>query len=158
MILAIYKSQKTGMPVKLPLKDFKSTDMEGAFWYREVLLNYCNCWKNRRGRVHMRILPELGPGNYDIGWLISCVKKWLDQKSKGSILAQLVEKLFSFSRRCLWQGGTSSGFWGLTGSSVTEHLWCSGCCTPGSLFWIPCHTYVLLSSEFETNICFRHKV
>lgn len=31
MILAIYKSQKTGMPVKLPLKDFASTDMEGIF-------------------------------------------------------------------------------------------------------------------------------
>lgn len=28
MILAIYKSQKTGMPVKLPLKDFKSIDMK----------------------------------------------------------------------------------------------------------------------------------
>ena len=31
MILAIYKSQKTGMPVKLPLEDFKSTDMAGEF-------------------------------------------------------------------------------------------------------------------------------
>lgn len=31
VILAIYKSQKTGMPVKLPLKDFKSTDMTGEF-------------------------------------------------------------------------------------------------------------------------------
>lgn len=31
MILAIYKSQKTGMPVKLPLKDFASTDMAGEF-------------------------------------------------------------------------------------------------------------------------------
>lgn len=31
MILAIYKSQKTGMPVKLPLKDFSSMDMEGTF-------------------------------------------------------------------------------------------------------------------------------
>lgn len=31
MILAIYKSQKTGMPVKLPLTDFASTDMEGMF-------------------------------------------------------------------------------------------------------------------------------
>lgn len=31
VILAIYKSQKTGMPVKLPLKDFKSTDMAGEF-------------------------------------------------------------------------------------------------------------------------------
>jgi len=31
MILAIYKSQKTGMPVKLPLVGFKSTDMEGEF-------------------------------------------------------------------------------------------------------------------------------
>ncbi|MBR0456918.1 MAG: Gfo/Idh/MocA family oxidoreductase [Firmicutes bacterium] len=31
MILAIYKSQKTGQPVKLPLEEFKSTDMEGTF-------------------------------------------------------------------------------------------------------------------------------
>lgn len=31
MILAIYKSQKTGLPVKLPLKEFKSTDMVGIF-------------------------------------------------------------------------------------------------------------------------------
>lgn len=31
MILAIYKSQKTGLPVKLPLEDFASTDMKGAF-------------------------------------------------------------------------------------------------------------------------------
>lgn len=31
MILAIYKSQKTGMPVKLPLNDFASTDMIGTF-------------------------------------------------------------------------------------------------------------------------------
>lgn len=31
IVLAIYKSQKTGMPVKLPLKDFASTDMEGEF-------------------------------------------------------------------------------------------------------------------------------
>ena len=31
MILAIYKSQKTGMPVKLPLKEFASTDMAGTF-------------------------------------------------------------------------------------------------------------------------------
>ncbi len=31
IILAIYKSQKTGMPVKLPLKDFSSTDMTGEF-------------------------------------------------------------------------------------------------------------------------------
>lgn len=31
MILAIYKSQKEGMPVKLPLKDFASTDMAGMF-------------------------------------------------------------------------------------------------------------------------------
>lgn len=31
MVLAIYKSQKTGMPVKLPLVDFASTDMEGEF-------------------------------------------------------------------------------------------------------------------------------
>ena len=31
MVLAIYKSQKTGLPVKLPLTDFASTDMEGMF-------------------------------------------------------------------------------------------------------------------------------
>ena len=31
MILAIYKSQKTGMPVKLPLTDFASTDMMDTF-------------------------------------------------------------------------------------------------------------------------------
>lgn len=31
MILAIYKSQKTGLPVKLPLTDFRSTDMKGEF-------------------------------------------------------------------------------------------------------------------------------
>ena len=31
MILAIYKSQKTGQPVKLPLKDFASIDMMGEF-------------------------------------------------------------------------------------------------------------------------------
>ena len=31
MVLAIYKSQKTGQPVKLPLKDFASTDMKGEF-------------------------------------------------------------------------------------------------------------------------------
>ena len=31
MILAIYKSQKTGQPEKLPLKDFASIDMEGFF-------------------------------------------------------------------------------------------------------------------------------
>ena len=31
MILAIYKSQKTGLPVKLPLTDFASTDMAGEF-------------------------------------------------------------------------------------------------------------------------------
>lgn len=31
IVLAIYKSQKEGMPVKLPLKDFSSTDMEGLF-------------------------------------------------------------------------------------------------------------------------------
>ena len=31
MVLAIYKSQKTGMPVKLPLKDFASIDMVGEF-------------------------------------------------------------------------------------------------------------------------------
>jgi len=31
LVLAIYKSQKTGAPVKLPLKDFSSTDMNGVF-------------------------------------------------------------------------------------------------------------------------------
>ena len=31
MILAIYKSQKTGQPVKLPLEDFASIDMIGEF-------------------------------------------------------------------------------------------------------------------------------
>lgn len=31
MVLAIYKSQKTGLPVKLPLKDFASIDMKGEF-------------------------------------------------------------------------------------------------------------------------------
>lgn len=31
MILAIYKSQKTGMPVQLPLNDFSSLDMVGEF-------------------------------------------------------------------------------------------------------------------------------
>ena len=31
MVLAIYKSQKEGVPVKLPLKHFKSTDMAGEF-------------------------------------------------------------------------------------------------------------------------------
>lgn len=31
LVLAIYKSQKTGYPVKLPLKDFASTDMVGEF-------------------------------------------------------------------------------------------------------------------------------
>ena len=29
MVLAIYKSQKAGAPVKLPLQDFASTDMQG---------------------------------------------------------------------------------------------------------------------------------
>lgn len=31
IILAIYKSMKTGVPVKLPLKDFASVDMQGTF-------------------------------------------------------------------------------------------------------------------------------
>ena len=31
MVLAIYKSQKTGQPVKLPLEDFASIDMDGYF-------------------------------------------------------------------------------------------------------------------------------
>lgn len=33
MILAIYKSMKTGLPVKLPLTDFASVDMEGMFGF-----------------------------------------------------------------------------------------------------------------------------
>ncbi len=31
MVLAIYKSQKMGVPIKLPLEDFSSMDMEGEF-------------------------------------------------------------------------------------------------------------------------------
>lgn len=31
IVLAIYKSMKTGLPVKLPLKDFASTEMKGIF-------------------------------------------------------------------------------------------------------------------------------
>ncbi|HBN55386.1 MAG TPA: oxidoreductase [Lachnospiraceae bacterium] len=31
LVLAVYKSQKEGIPVKLPLKDFKSVDMAGEF-------------------------------------------------------------------------------------------------------------------------------
>ncbi len=31
LVLAIYKSQKEGRPVRLPLKDFSSTDMAGTF-------------------------------------------------------------------------------------------------------------------------------
>ena len=31
VILSIYKSQKTGQAVKLPLTDFASTDMKGEF-------------------------------------------------------------------------------------------------------------------------------
>lgn len=31
VVLAIYKSQKTGMPVRLPLENFASTDMKGEF-------------------------------------------------------------------------------------------------------------------------------
>ena len=31
LVLAIYKSQKTGLPVKLPLEGFASTDMMGEF-------------------------------------------------------------------------------------------------------------------------------
>ena len=31
IILAIYKSQKTGLPVKFPLKEFASVDMTGEF-------------------------------------------------------------------------------------------------------------------------------
>ena len=31
IVLAIYKSQKTGIPVKFPLRDFSSSDMKGEF-------------------------------------------------------------------------------------------------------------------------------
>ena len=31
LLYTSYKSQKDGMPVKLPLKNFKSTDMTGEF-------------------------------------------------------------------------------------------------------------------------------
>ena len=31
LILAIYKSQKTGMPVDLPLDEFSTEDMKGIF-------------------------------------------------------------------------------------------------------------------------------
>jgi predicted dehydrogenase len=31
IILAMYKSQKTGLPVKFPLQDFSSTDLKGIF-------------------------------------------------------------------------------------------------------------------------------
>ena len=31
LVLAIYKSQKTGKPVKLPLEEFSSNDMAGEF-------------------------------------------------------------------------------------------------------------------------------
>ena len=31
LVLAIYKSQKTGQPVRLPLRDFSSEDMRGEF-------------------------------------------------------------------------------------------------------------------------------
>ena len=31
IILAIYKSQKTGLPVKFPLKEFASAEMTGEF-------------------------------------------------------------------------------------------------------------------------------
>ena len=31
VVLSIYKSQKTGEPVKLPLKDFASTNMRDIF-------------------------------------------------------------------------------------------------------------------------------
>ncbi len=32
LVLAIYKSQKTGQPVSLPLKDFSTLDMAGTFY------------------------------------------------------------------------------------------------------------------------------
>ena len=31
LVLAVYKSQKTGLPVRLPLTDFASTEMTGEF-------------------------------------------------------------------------------------------------------------------------------
>lgn len=31
LVLAVYKSQKEGKPVKLPLKEFASTEMTGEF-------------------------------------------------------------------------------------------------------------------------------
>ena len=31
IVLAIYKSQKTGLPVRLPIKEFSSVEMEGTF-------------------------------------------------------------------------------------------------------------------------------
>lgn len=36
MVLAIYKSQLTGLPVKLPLKEFASVEMTGVFGYGSV--------------------------------------------------------------------------------------------------------------------------
>ena len=36
LILAIYKSQKTGLPVKLPLEDFSTEDMVGVFGAKEI--------------------------------------------------------------------------------------------------------------------------
>ncbi len=38
VVLSIYKSQLTGKPVKLPLKDFKSIDMKGLFDTNNLLL------------------------------------------------------------------------------------------------------------------------
>ncbi len=37
LILAIYKSQKTGMPVKLPLTDFSTEDMNGTFGTKDYV-------------------------------------------------------------------------------------------------------------------------
>lgn len=37
LVLAIYKSRKTGKPVALPLKDFASKEMEGTFSHKEAI-------------------------------------------------------------------------------------------------------------------------
>ena len=36
VVLAIYKSQLTGQPVRLPLQDFASTDLSGIFGAGEL--------------------------------------------------------------------------------------------------------------------------
>ncbi len=40
VVLAIYKSQKTGKPVRLPLRDFASTDMKGGFDLKQGRIGY----------------------------------------------------------------------------------------------------------------------